>query len=431
MTTARGKRSTDTPLCNWPTRLLCVIVTGLIVGQINPEILSAQDDTIRFRPHLLTVDANEGIDLADVDGDQKLDVIAGRNWFRAPEFAPRPLRTIEDWNGYVQSNGDFTWDVNGDGRIDVVAGSFLPTEVYWYENPGPAALELGQLWKQHLLVDTQLSQNEASFLHDLNSDGTPEWITNSWKKDNPLVVWQMVKDKLKNDPSNTQPEEGAPPTEFDALTMKKHVVGVDGNTHGMGFGDVNNDGREDILIATGWYERPVGDLWEKPWKFHADWEYLHASIPMLVRDLDDDGLNDIIWGKGHDYGLYWWQSKGVDRDGKFQFEQHTIDDRYSQPHVIHFADLDGDGRDELISGKRVRAHNGSDPGGSEVPCMYYYRWNSDSRSFSRFVIDEGHVGTGLQIRTGDLNEDGKTDIAVAGKDGTWILFNEGATPIKK
>ncbi|MEM9944325.1 MAG: VCBS repeat-containing protein, partial [Planctomycetota bacterium] len=159
------------------------------------------------------------------------------------------------------------------------------------------------------------------------------------------------------------------------------------------------------------------------WKLHKDWEDLHASCPMLIRDVDGNGFNDLIWGKGHDYGLMLWLSKGVGRDGRLQFDKIVVDDRFSQPHALHFADIDGDGREELITGKRVRAHNGRDPGGNEVPCMYYYQW--DAGKFKRFVIDEGHVGTGLQIRTADLNQDGKLDIAVAGKDGTWILFNQG------
>ena len=111
---------------------LCLVLSSYCL----PPLLAAQTNGIKFKPKLLAIDANEGIDVADIDGDGKLDVVAGRNWYQAPDFAPRPLRLIEDWNGYVQSNGDFCHDVDGDGLIDVIAGSFLPTEVHWYKNPG-------------------------------------------------------------------------------------------------------------------------------------------------------------------------------------------------------------------------------------------------------------------------------------------------------
>ncbi|MDB2525945.1 VCBS repeat-containing protein [Mariniblastus sp.] len=390
--------------------------------------LWGQDDSpnVKFSHKLLTVDANEGIDLADINQDGKLDVIAGRNWYPAPDFAPHPLRLIEDWNGYVHSNGDFCMDVDKDGWVDVVAGAFTKTEVYWYKNPGADGLKLGKLWEQQLLKDTELSQNEASFLHDFDGDQTPEWISNSWNKNNPVVIWKfgtatetVEKTAGRGKNKKTTTEDVTIPT------LLKHVIGVDGNTHGMGFGDINNDGLEDVLIATGWYERPKGDALNTKWKFHPDWADLHASCPMLIRDLNGDGKNDIIWGKGHDFGLYWWQAEGTDKDGKLVFKQHLIDDSFSQPHTIHLADLDGDGVEELISGKRVLAHNGRDPGGLEMPCMYYYRWDKSKTQFTRHIIEEGHIGTGLQVRTGDLNQDGKIDIAVAGKDGTWILMNQG------
>ena len=54
---------------------------------------------IRWDIRQLTVDANEGIDVADFNRDGKLDVIAGRNWYAAPHFTPRPVRDIKDWNG--------------------------------------------------------------------------------------------------------------------------------------------------------------------------------------------------------------------------------------------------------------------------------------------------------------------------------------------
>ena len=98
---------------------------------------------------ILTVDRNVGIDIADFNNDGKLDVIAGRNWYPAPDFVPHPVRTIEDWNGYVESNCDLAFDVNGDGLTDVISFSWLPTEVYWYENPGTEALKQGKLWPKH------------------------------------------------------------------------------------------------------------------------------------------------------------------------------------------------------------------------------------------------------------------------------------------
>ena len=138
---------------------LAVICSANLSGFTQDEI-----PAVKFTSKLLTVDANEGIDLADINQDGKLDVVAGRNWYPAPEFAAHPLRLIEDWNGYVHSNGDFCIDVDKDGWIDVVAGAFIPTEVYWYKNPGADGLKLGKLWEQRLLKNTEISQNEASLL---------------------------------------------------------------------------------------------------------------------------------------------------------------------------------------------------------------------------------------------------------------------------
>ena len=87
-------------------------------------------------------------------------------------------------------------------------------------------------------------------------------------------------------------------------------------------------------------------------------------------------------------------------------------------------DTTGDGKPDLITGKRYYGHNGRDPGGMEMPCLYYYQWDAANKSFTRHTIEEGHVGCGLQIVTTDLNQDQKVDIAVAGKSGTYLLLAE-------
>jgi len=92
-----------------------------------------------------------------------------------------------------------------------------------------------------------------------------------------------------------------------------------------------------------------------------------------------------------------------------------------------WTDIDGDNQPELITGKRVRAHVEGDPGVNEPECLYYYKWDKAARKFTRYTI-AGHgegVGGGMQIRAADLNGDGRVDIVVAGKTGTWILTNEG------
>ncbi len=377
-----------------------LILATISFGQENPKPWSVQ---------ALALDANEGCVLGDIDGNGSLDIVAGRNWYPAPDFVPRPLRLIEDWNGYVQSNGDFLFDVNGDGRLDVIAGSFVQTQVHWYENPGDEALRLGQLWPKHLLVDTQFTENEAQLFTDLDADGVPEWVVNSWNPKNPLVVWRLEKTTTAL-PGNAK---------YRLLPAK---LAETGNTHGLGVGDLNGDGRADVLTGAGWYEQPAENSWGQVWAFHADWQ-IQASIPILVADVDRDGRNDILIGQGHDFGLYFWQQRQPTGDGKLVFEKQLIDDGFSQPHCLALADLDGDGRDELITGKRYFAHNGGDPGGRDRPLLVAYSYDASQKTFRKKILEEGRVGTGLQICVGDLNGDHAVDIVVPGKSGTYLLLN--------
>lgn len=375
---------------------------------------------IGFDVRLLTVDANEGCDVADIDGDGRLDVVAGRNWYHNGDWTPRPVRLIEDRAGYVRSNGEWAYDVNSDGRPDVVSMDFIHGGVYWYENPGGEALTQGMLWNKHLLADTGYETNETSYLVDVTGDGKPEWISDQWQKTNPAMIFSFGSQQR-----DVEVQEGGKTKTVGRMmpTLSGHTIGAS-TGHGIGFGDLNNDGRDDILVGTGWYERPEGDPLSQRWTFHADWEQRHSACPMLVHDADEDGVNDLITSNAHGFGIYLWRGLGADRDGALQFDKQLIDDSYSQAHCLHLADFDGDGTQELVTGKRIRAHNGKDPGGSEPPIMRYYVWNRDTKSYDAHTINRGLVGIGLQIRTADLDGDGDVDIVVAGKEGTQILFSQ-------
>ncbi|MEM9643537.1 MAG: FG-GAP repeat protein [Planctomycetota bacterium] len=405
---------------------------------VQPALGAGEDDpAIVFKVRPLNIDANEGMAAGDVDRDGKIDLIAGRNWYSGKDWTPRSLRQIEDWNGYVQSNGDFLFDVNDDGWLDVISGSFIPTVVHWYENPRAEGLRLGKHWKEHVLMDTKASANEGQLLEDIDGDGQPEWIVNSWKAENPMTVWRLVRksdgvaEKAVQD-NGSEPgrnkkktEETGRPAMFEA---QPHVLGKV-NGHGVAVGDLNGDGKNDVLVGHGWYEQPPSDPWSQGWVFHEDWT-LHSSLPMIVADLDGDGDSDLVYGNAHDYGLHWKEQIGNDSAGKILWKEHLIDDSFSQPHCLLWVDLDAHGTDdpdaqrELVTGKRYFGHNGRDPGGMEMPCLYYYRFDRTTKSFQRYTIDEGHVGTGLQVVAQDLNGNGKVDLAVAGKSGTFLLEAE-------
>ncbi|HID20774.1 MAG TPA: VCBS repeat-containing protein, partial [Planctomycetaceae bacterium] len=328
-----GERTMKTRVWLW--QIACSLLTIPIVAQAG-----APQTSLKWKLKLLTVDSNEGCALADFNRDGRLDIVAGRNWYAAPDFIPRPVRSIDDWNGYVDSNGDYAYDVDGDGWTDVIAGSFIPTEVYWYRNPGKDALMQGKQWPKQLLVDTGASANEGQALHDIDGDGVPECVVNSWKKGSPFLVWRFAKQKR-----TVTEVRGRKQVQVERLvpTLKKVVINRTGNGHGLAFGDVNGDGREDILCGTGWYERPAEGIFQREWTYHPDWQ-LHASVPFLVRDLNGDGLNDLIWSKAHDFGLYWWEQLAPDSSGKTQWKEHLIDKSWSQAHCLLFADIDGDGQ---------------------------------------------------------------------------------------
>ncbi len=392
----------------WLLSLLGVVCLATVSFAQAEQPKQADSKTVRFTKKCLAISPNEGCDVGDVNQDGVLDIVAGPNWFAGPDYIPRPLRDVGEFaNVYYHNNGEFLLDVNGDGRLDVVSGDWMDPEVYWYENPGKVGLEKGVKWKQHLLSKGR-GQNEIYDLHDFDGDGVPELFVSCWDKEAPQVVWKFAKTAA-----------GEP-------TLERIELGPKGG-HGFGFGDINGDGREDIITEAGWYERPEGDPLTQPWKLREETALPHPSCPILVLDVNRDGRNDLIWGKAHGYGLHWWEQGPPKADGSTTWHEHLIDDSWSQPHTMVWADIDGDGAAELITGKRVRGHCGGDPGGKEPAVLFYYEWDQKAGKFHRHTIaGEGeNIGTGMQIRVVDLNADGRLDIAVPGKSGTYVLINEG------
>lgn len=367
---------------------------------------------LTFRAQFLHRDNNEGCAVGDLNLDGHPDITAGEHWYEGPSFEKqRRLRKLLPFGkDYLQNNGEHLYDVNGDGWLDVVSGEFTTSRVHWFENPGDHLATTG-LWKTHLLRDTETTSNEMTFLFDIDGDGNLEYLENSWNERNPMTLWRFVRDP------NGQP------------TLQPHIVSQEGNGHGMGFGDLNGDGRTDIVFKNGWYACPEAGPYSGPWTYHPDFTLPHASCPILVKDLNGDGRQDLIWADGHNYGLYWEEQQAPSADGRTHWRQHQIDKRFAQGHALAWSDLDNDGAPELISGKRYYAHSGNDPGAEDPVVVQYYDYDPHTLTFKKHLISQGTPGEGpgigLQIRVDDLDDDGWRDLVVSGKSGTYVLWNEG------
>ena len=364
---------------------------------------------VTFTKKLLCVDPNEGCDVGDINNDGHLDIIAGRHWYAGPDFVPRHVRNLESRDGgFVHNNSEHLFDVDGDGLLDVIVGYARKPEIDWYKNPGGEALALGLEWKRFPLAVSN-ETNELYVMRDLDGDGVPEIIVSSWVKTDPLRVFKIMKD-----------DQGKP-------YGKMIVIGKEGGGHGLAFGDINGNGREDIATEIGWYERPEGDPFAAPWKFHHETALPHPSVPFVLADLDGDGRTDIAYGLAHDYGIFWRKQLPPKEDGTTQWKEYKIDDSWEGAHVMLFEDIDNCGHGELIVGKRWRSHGGADKGDSDPAVLYYYKWNASTEGFDRYTIAGSgeNVGAGLLFRVVDINGDGWKDIITAGKTGTWLLLNQG------
>jgi hypothetical protein len=293
-------------------------------------------------------------------------------------------------------------------------------------NPGGES----RRWDKFSVLPTISS--EIVLMKDLDKDGKPEIIFGQAVA-NGGYAW------AKPDPTN--------PT----AVWTPHPVWAAGqavNGHGLGVGDVNNDGRQDIVVPTGWYEQPAAGTNSSPWPFHEG-ELADPAVfgsgggEMGVYDVNGDGLTDVVAGTGHNWGINWFEQR---KDGTFV--RHNVAQDFStaatnmggvvfsESHGARFADMDGDRIPDMITGKRywseagnnVLTHN--DPSGD--PVLYIYKTVRDPKAAggARFVPELVHnkSGVGSSFDVVDFNKDGKPDIVVGTIFGTFTFTSKAAAP---
>src|SRR5262245_43505980 len=359
----------------------------------------------------------DGINAGDFNRDGVTDIIAGPFWYEGPDFRSRhevfPAQEQDAVKGQSNSMYSYVHDFNRDGWPDIlVLGRVHLHPAFWYENPRgrPAP------WAKHFVFERV--QGESPPFVDIDGDGRPELIAHHAGR------WGKI----------------APDWDRPAEPWGFHPITAPGNYpqfyHGTGVGDVNGDGRLDLILNEGWWEQPASEPLAKPWTHHPFKFGQRGGAQMFAYDVNGDGLADIITSlDAHGWGLAWFEQ--VRDKGPITFRRHDImGDRseeakygvaFSQPHALALDDIDGDGLLDIVTGKRRWAHGptGDIEPGAE-PVVYWFKLVRDGRT-ARFLphrIDDAS-GVGVQITVGDVNGDGTADVLTASKLGTFLFLNRG------
>jgi hypothetical protein len=371
----------------------------------------------------------DGIATGDFNRDGKIDLVAGPFWYAGPDFKqrhqiwPQPKAHLPA-EGASNSVASFVHDFNGDGWPDVLVlgrvrypADYQPIgwekvvmhDAHWYANPGTGKGP----WARHFVFPRVMG--ESPELLDIDGDGSVELLT-LW--DN---RWGLLR------PNRERPVD---PWKFQPITREGEFRVY---YHGTGAGDVNGDGRIDLVLNEGcWLQPSRGGtgLWEEH-AFRLSAGRGGAQIP--VYDVNGDGRVDLVSAlDGHGWGLSWFERLPTE---KIAYREHRImGDRaeekdfgvaFSQVHALAAADVDGDGLRDIVTGKRWWAHGPkADKEPEGAPVLYWFqllRENGAVRFVPHLIDDESGVGT--QISVEDVTGDGRPDILTASKRGTFVFVN--------
>jgi hypothetical protein len=262
---------------------------------------------------------------------------------------------------------------------------------------------------------TRVSNNESPHYVDIDRDGKRELVfgvapdPRKPNEDRQMAILRPT--SVATEPWNIQ------------TLSKKNADGAQQYSHGLGVGDINGDGRNDIIVTEGWYESPA-ETSAAEWQFHPI-DFGKPVAHMVVFDFDGDGDADIACSSAHKVGIWWLEQTEAG------WKTHEIDTSYSQTHSLRMADINSDGLPDLVTGKRWWAHG---PKGDVQPnhpaVLFWYEMRREEGEPKWIPHEVDHdSGIGTQFEVADVNLDGLLDIVTSNKKGVYYFEQQRlATP---
>ena len=346
-----------------------------------------EENHLRFR-HIVIDDCTIGTGnsvclVADINGNGFNDIVIG-NYVNPPEEGYLVWYEYPEWKRHVIARanleaGGTVVDVNGDGRLDIVAGQpYYGHELYWFENPPDPT----ETWTRHV-IDNSFQKYHDQAVGDVDGDGELELLVPS-QQSRFLVYYDIPPD----------------PTVSPWPEKCRHLICDDISIEGLAIVDLDGDGVNEVVAGPNIF-KPAPDptkKWSKTilTEFHARTYggYVFSETRVQVGDLNEDGVPDLVLSEAEsDSGRLAW-FEGPD------WTMHLIKDGLFNPHSLAVADFDKDGHIDIFVGEMGLGRHPD-------PRLLIYT-NDGSGRLTEHVIDSGNPTHEAKVT--DIGNTGALDI---------------------